>query len=348
MFKINKSKFGFGYKPMIIAEISANHNGSLKRAIKIVKKAAECGVDAIKLQTYTPDTMTLNSKKKDFFINDKKSLWYGKSLYNLYKQAYTPWEWHKTLFREARKLGLIYFSTPFDDTSVNFLKKFNLPIYKISSFENTDLRLIKLVAKTKKPMIISLGMANYREIKEAVFTARIYGCKKLVLLKCTSAYPAKHSDANLTTIPFLRKKFKCEVGISDHTMGISVALAATALRASVIEKHFTLSRKDGGPDAKFSLEPDELKSLVKEVKNVWSSLGKIKLDKTKSEEKNVKFKRSIYVSEDIEKGDKLSKNNIRIIRPGYGIKSKYYDNIIGKIAVKKILRGTALKFSYFK
>jgi pseudaminic acid synthase len=348
MFKINNSKFGFGYKPMIIAEISANHNGSLKRAIKIVKKAAECGVDAIKLQTYTPDTMTLNSKKKDFFINDKKSLWYGKSLYDLYKQAYTPWEWHKTLFREARKLGLIYFSTPFDDTSVNFLKKFNLPIYKISSFENTDLRLIKLVAKTKKPMIISLGMANYREIKEAVFTARKYGCKKLVLLKCTSAYPAKHSDANLTTIPFLRKKFKCEVGISDHTMGISVALAATALRASVIEKHFTLSRKDGGPDAKFSLEPDELKSLVKEVKNVWSSLGKIKLDKTKSEEKNVKFKRSIYVSEDIEKGDQLSKNNIRIIRPGYGIKSKYYDNIIGKIAVKKILRGTALKFSYFK
>jgi pseudaminic acid synthase len=348
MFKINNSKFGFGYKPMIIAEISANHNGSLKRAIKIVKKAAECGVDAIKLQTYTPDTMTLNSKKKDFFINDKKSLWYGKSLYDLYKQAYTPWEWHKTLFREARKLGLIYFSTPFDDTSVNFLKKFNLPIYKISSFENTDLRLIKLVAKTKKPMIISLGMANYREIKEAVFTARKYGCKKLVLLKCTSAYPAKHSDANLTTIPFLRKKFKCEVGISDHTMGISVALAATALRASVIEKHFTLSRKDGGPDAKFSLEPDELKSLVKEVKNVWSSLGKIKLDKTKSEEKNLKFKRSIYVSEDIEKGDQLSKNNIRIIRPGYGIKSKYYDNIIGKIAVKKILRGTALKFSYFK
>ena len=316
MFKINNSKFGFGYKQMIIAEISANHNGSLKRAIKIVKKAAECGVDAIKLQTYTPDTMTLNSKKKDFFINDKKSLWYGKSLYDLYKQAYTPWEWHKTLFREARKLGLIYFSTPFDDTSVNFLKKFNLPIYKISSFENTDLRLIKLVAKTKKPMIISLGMANYREIKEAVFTARKYGCKKLVLLKCTSAYPAKHSDANLTTIPFLRKKFKCEVGISDHTMGISVALAATALRASVIEKHFTLSRKDGGPDAKFSLEPDELKSLVKEVKNVWSSLGKIKLDKTKSEEKNVKFKRSIYVSEDIEKGDQLSKNNIRIIRPG--------------------------------
>jgi len=269
-------------------------------------------------------------------------------LYNLYKQAYTPWEWHKILFREARKLGLIYFSTPFDETSVNFLKKFNLPIYKISSFENTDLRLIKLVAKTKKPIIISLGMANYREIKEAVSTARKNGCKKLILLKCTSAYPAKHEDANLATIPFLRKKFKCEVGLSDHTMGISVALAATTLGASVIEKHFTLNRKDGGPDAKFSLEPDELKNLVKEVKNVWRSVGKIKLDRTRSEEKNVKFRRSIYVSEDIKKGEKLSKKNIRIIRPGYGIKSKYYDSIIGKISVKKILRGTALKFSYFK
>ena len=348
MLKIKNIKIGLGYKPIIIAEISGNHNGSLKRAIQIVRKAASCGADGIKLQTYTPDTMTLNSKKRDFFINDKKSLWYGKSLYNLYKSAQTPWEWHKVLFKEAKKLGLIYFSTSFDETSLKFLKQFNLPIHKVASFENTDLRLIKLVAQTKKPMIISLGMANYKEIKEAVLTAKKNGCKKLILLKCTSAYPAKYEDANLATIPFLRKSFKCEVGLSDHTLGISTALAATVFGASVIEKHFTLDRKSGGPDAKFSLEPPELKNLVNEVGNVWKSIGKINLQITKDEKKNLKFRRSIYASENIKKGDKLSKNNIRIIRPGYGIKSKYYDDIIGKKAIKKISKGTALKFSLYK
>ena len=348
MLKIKNKKIGLGYKPIIIAEISGNHNGSLKRAIQIVRKAAYCGADGIKLQTYTPDTMTLNSKKRDFFISDKKSLWYGKNLYNLYKSAHTPWEWHKTLFSESKRLGLIYFSTSFDETSLRFLKQFNLPIHKVSSFENTDLRLIKLVAKTKKPMIISLGMANYKEIKEAVHTAKKNGCKKLILLKCTSAYPAKHEDANLATIPFLQKSFKCEVGLSDHTLGISTALAATALGASVIEKHFTLDRKNGGPDAKFSLEPRELKNLVDEVDKVWKSIGKINFQITKSERKNLKFRRSIYVSENIKKGDKLSKDNIRIIRPGYGIKTKYYDNIIGKTVVRKISKGTALRFSFFK
>ena len=348
MLKIKNIKIGLGYKPIIIAEISGNHNGSLKRAIQIVRKAASCGADGIKLQTYTPDTMTLNSKKRDFFINDKKSLWYGKSLYNLYQSAHTPWEWHKVLFKESKKLGLIYFSTSFDETSLKFLKQFNLPIHKVASFENTDLRLIKLVAQTKKPMIISLGMANYKEIKEAVLTARKNGCKKLILLKCTSAYPAKYEDANLATIPFLRKSFKCEVGLSDHTLGISTALAATVFGASVIEKHFTLDRKSGGPDAKFSLEPPELKNLVNEVDNVWKSIGKINLQITKDEKKNLKFRRSIYASENIKKGDKLSKDNIRIIRPSYGIKSKYYDDIIGKKAIKKISKGTALQFSLFK
>ena len=304
MIKINKKNFiGLNQKPFIIAEMSANHNGSLKRAIEIVRKAAECGVSAIKLQTYTADTMTIKCKKKDFLISNKSIKKFGNNLYDLYKKAHTPWRWHDKIFKEAKKHGLICFSTPFDETSIKFLKKFNPPLYKIASFENTDLRLIKLLAKTKKPLIISLGMANIKEIEKSVKVARSYGCKKIILLKCTSSYPAQIKDSNLKTIPFLRKKFNCEVGLSDHTLGVSAAVAAVSLGATVIEKHFTLNNRGAGVDEEFSLSPEEMKKLVVQVNEAQKSLGSIQIKASRLEKKNLKYRRSIYAVKNILKGE---------------------------------------------
>ena len=339
---------GKRYKPFIIAELSGNHNGSINNAIKSIKAAADCGVDAIKLQTYTADTMTINSKKKDFLIKNKHSLWNGYSLYDLYKKAHTPWSWHKKLFNEAKKNGLIYFSTPFDESSINFLKQFKLPLYKVSSFENTDLRLIKLLARTKKPLIISLGLASLRQISEAIKTAKNNGAKKIILLKCTSDYPASNKNINLETIKFLKKKFKCEIGFSDHTKGIGAAVAAVANGATVIEKHFTHNKNVKSVDVEFSLGPSEMKSLVEETKNAWESQGKVKFSLSKSEKSNLKFRRSIYVIKKIKKGEKFSKQNLKCIRPGYGLNTKFFEKIINLKARKNIDRGTALKWNLIK
>jgi pseudaminic acid synthase len=341
-------KIGIKHKPFIIAEISGNHNGSLTNALKIVRSAAKCGVSAIKLQTYTADTMTINSKKKDFLIKDKNSLWKGYTLYNLYKKAHTPWNWHKAIFNEAKKNGILYFSTPFDHTAVKFLEKFNLPIYKVSSFENTDLRLIKIIAKTKKPLIISLGMANLKEINEAVKTARKNGCKKIILLKCTSDYPAKPEDANLISIEYLKKKFKCEVGLSDHTLGVATSVAAIARGATVIEKHFIYDKKLKGVDSKFSLDFKEMKRLVDESLCAWKSIGKVDFRPSKSERKNLKFRRSIYIVKDMKKGEKFSIENIKCIRPGYGVDTKHFDNILRKTAARSVTRGSAFQWSMVK
>ena len=327
---INKLKIGKKYKPYIIAEMSGNHNGSLSNAIKIVRAAAKAGVSAIKLQTYTADTMTINTRQKGFMINSESSLWKGYSLYDLYKKAHTPWSWHEPIFKEAKKLGLQYFSTPFDLTAIDFLKKFNLPIYKVASFENTDLRLIKFLAKTKKPLIISLGLATLKQIKDAVTTARKFGCKKLILLKCTSDYPAKAKDTNLNSIEFLKKKFGCEVGLSDHTKGIGVSVAAIAKGATVIEKHFTFDKKVKSVDSTFSLDTTGMKHLVKETNAAWEAEGKIEFFKSKAEKKNLIFRRSIYVVKNIKKGEKFTIENITVKRPGGGISPMKWPLLINK------------------
>ena len=331
-------------KPFIIAEMSGNHNQSLERAMKIVEAAAETGVDAIKLQTYTADTMTIDKDTDEFFIADKDSLWQGESLYNLYKKAYTPWEWQEKIFRRAEDLGLICFSTPFDDTSVDFLEGIGCPIYKIASFENIDLPLIRKVAKTGKPIIASTGMASVAELDEMVRTAKENGCEDLTLLKCTSSYPAMPEEINLKTIPHMKKLFNCRVGISDHTLGIGVAVASVALGATVIEKHFTLRRTDGGVDAAFSLEPQEMKQLVRECRRAWEALGDISYNVTAHEKKSLQFRRSLYIVEDMKAGDKFTKNNLKSIRPGFGISPKYYDCILGHKVHRDVKRGTALNW----
>lgn len=335
------------YSPFIIAEMSANHNQSLERALKIVDIAANVGVDALKIQTSKPDTMTLNLKDREFIIQDKNSLWEGKSLYELYQEAYTPWEWHKPIFDRCRELGIIGFSTPFDETSVDFLESLDVPCYKIASFENIDLPLIKKVASTGKPVIISTGMASLAELDEAVRTAREAGCKDLILLKCTSNYPASPENSNLRTIPHMKELFQCEVGLSDHTLGVGVAVASVAFGATVIEKHFTLNRAEGGVDAAFSLEPQEMKMLVEETKRAWQGLGKIQYGPTDKEKASLKFRRSIYVTEDLKAGDVLTKDNIRIIRPGYGLAPKYYNVLLGKKVKRDVRKGTAVTFDLF-
>lgn len=343
--KIANKIIGEGYPPFIIAEMSGNHNQSLDRALLIVEEAAKAGADAIKLQTYTADTMTLNLSKGEFFISDETSLWKGSSLYDLYEKAHTPWEWHKPIFARAKELGLIAFSTPFDETAVDFLEELNAPCYKIASFEIVDIQLIEKVAKTGKPIIMSTGMATVEEIKEAVDAARYSGCNDLILLKCTSAYPATSADANLNTMADMRERFNVQVGLSDHTMGIAVPIAATTLGATVIEKHFTLSRNDGGVDSAFSLEPEELKNLVVETKRAFESLGQVKYGGSKSEEKNKVFRRSLYAVKDIKNGEEFTQENIRAIRPGYGLPPKHYNEVIGKIAKSDIKLGTALNFN---
>lgn len=335
-------KIGQNYKPFIIAEMSGNHNKSLERALSIVEAAAKSGAQAIKLQTYTADTMTLNVKGGGFDITDAGSLWKGKNLYKLYQQAYTPWEWHKKIFLKCRELGILCFSTPFDETAVDFLEELNTPFYKIASFENTDLPLIKRIAKTGKPIIMSIGMATLGEIEEAVKTIEKNGGNDLVLLKCTSSYPANPLESNINSIPTIRKLFKCEVGISDHTMGIGVALASIGLGATVIEKHFTLARKDGGVDAAFSLESAELKSLVVESERAWQGLGEIKFKPSNSEKKSLQFRRSIYVAKNMNAGEVFTRETLRRVRPGYGLESKYYDMLLGRTVRVSVKKGTPL------
>ena len=336
---------GKNHQPFIVAEMSGNHNQSLERALKLVEAAAKAGVHALKLQTYTADTMTLNLNEGEFFINDPNSLWHGSSLYQLYQQAHTPWEWHQAIFDKCKELGIIGFSTPFDATAVDFLESLNVPCYKIASFENTDLTLIHKVASTGKPMIISTGMATIAELDETVRTAREDGCQDLILLKCTSTYPASPKDTNILTIPHLRNLFHVQVGLSDHTMGVGVSVASVALGATFIEKHFTLSRADGGVDSAFSMEPAEMKQLVTETKQAWQALGSISYGPTTGEKKSLVFRRSLYAIDDIKAGDVFSDKNIGAIRPGYGLPAKYLDTIIGRIAVADIKKGTAITWN---
>jgi len=331
---------GINHPPFIIAEMSGNHNQSLERALEIVEAAAKSGAHALKIQTYTADTMTLDSDQKDFAIDDKESLWTGNNLYKLYQQAYTPWEWHKPIFDRCRELGLIPFSTPFDETAVDFLEQLNTPFYKIASFENNYIPLIKKVAATGKPMIISTGMATIAELDETVRAAREAGCDDIILLKCTSTYPATPENTNIVTIPHMRELFNCQVGLSDHTMGTGVAVASIALGATVIEKHFTLSRADGGVDSAFSMEPDEMCSLVGETKNAWQALGAVTYGPTEKEKNSLKFRRSLYITKDLKQGDVLTKDNLRVIRPGYGLAPKYYEQFLGKKVARDVKAGT--------
>ncbi|MCF7800162.1 pseudaminic acid synthase [Candidatus Babeliales bacterium] len=344
MVKIDNKKIGRQYKPFIIAEMSGNHNQSLDIALQIVENAAKSGVDAIKLQTYTADTMTLDVQNDDFLIKDPKSLWSGQYLHKLYQQAYTPWEWHEAIFNRCKKLGIIGFSTPFDESAVDFLEKLNVPCYKVASFEINHLPLLKKIAKTNKPIIISTGRSSITDLDEAINAIKSENNNKIILLKCTSSYPADPKDSNILTIPHMRKLFGCQVGLSDHTLGIGVSVASVALGVTVIEKHFTLSRADGGVDSKFSLEPQEMKSLVEESYRAWQALGKINYCFTKSEEKSIQFKRSLYVAQDLKSGDILTKDNLRVIRPGYGLHPRYYGELLGKKVSCDIKKGTPVKW----
>lgn len=347
MMRLQNHTISTNNPPFIIAEMSANHNQSLERALKIVEAAAHAGAHAIKLQTYTPDTMTLDINKGEFVITDEKSLWKGRSLYDLYKEAHTPWEWHKPLFERARELGLIAFSTAFDETSVDFLEELNVPCYKIGSFENIDIPLIQRVASTGKPMIISTGMATIAELDETVRTARENGCQEIVLLKCTSTYPASPENTNLRTIPHMRKLFHCEVGLSDHTPGIGVALTSVGFGVAVIEKHFTLSRADGGVDAPFSIEPEELKNLVAETERAWQALGQIKYGPSPDEEKARLKRRSLYITKDLKAGEILTSSNLKSIRPGHGLSPRHFDMLLGKKTNIDVNKGTPVSWDLF-
>lgn len=346
--KIGNRRIGEGFEPFIIAEMSGNHNQSLERALSIVEAAAAAGAHAIKLQTYTADTMTLDLHGKDFLITDKGSPWYGDSLYDLYQQAFTPWEWHPPLFQRAKDLGLIAFSTPFDDTAVDFLETLDVPCYKIASFENSHIPLIQKVAATGKPIIISTGMASVATLGESVSEARMAGCKDLILLKCTSTYPASPENSNLRTIPHLRSLFNCEVGLSDHTMGIGAAVAAVALGATVIEKHFTLRRSDGGVDSIFSIEPEELSQLVVETSRAAQAIGEVSYGVSNAEEASAAFRRSLYITTDLEVGDALTENCVRAIRPGSGLPAKYLSVVYGMKVQRAVKRGTPLTWDLLK
>ena len=332
--------------PFIIAEMSGNHNGSLDRALAIVDAIADSGADAVKLQTYTADTMTLAISEGGFLIDDPTSLWRGRNLHSLYEEAHTPWEWHKPIFDRASDLGLLGFSSAFDSTSVDFLETLSVPLYKIASFENTDLPLIRKVASTGKPMIISTGLASVSEIEEAVTSAKEAGCKDLTLLKTTSSYPASPESTNILTIPHLSSLFNCRVGLSDHTLGIGVAVASVALGASVIEKHVTLDRNDGGVDSAFSLVPQELKALVEETRRAHQALGQVFYGPTDQEKNSLQFRRSIYFTSDLNFGSTLTRENIRIVRPGYGLSPKYMDMVLGKPLIRPAKRGEPLSWGH--
>lgn len=339
---IGNRKIGLDFKPFIIAEMSGNHNQSLERALEIVEAAATAGVDALKIQTYTPDSMTLDLEKDDFLISDPQSLWNGKSLYELYQEAHTPKPWHKPIFERCGELGLIGFSTPFDESAVDFLESLDVPCYKIASFENNYLDLIRKVASTGKPVIMSTGMASLAELDEAVSAAQSAGCKDLVLLKCTSSYPSTPEHTNLRTLPSLRALFNCEAGLSDHTGGIGVAVSSVALGCTVIEKHFTLSRADGGVDSAFSLEPQEMRALVVETERAWQALGKVMYGPTESEKKSLIYRRSLYIARDMQKGDMLTRESVRCIRPGLGLPPKCIDLVLGKRINRGVKRGTPM------
>lgn len=335
-------KIGNHFPPYIIAELSANHNGDINRAFEIMGAAKKAGADAIKLQTYTADTITINCHSEDFQIHG--GLWDGQNLYDLYKWAQMPWEWHKPLFDKARELDLTIFSSPFDFTAVDLLEDLNAPAYKIASFECIDLPLIKYVASTKKPMIISTGMADVNEIEEAIQTARDNGCEDLVVLHCVSGYPAPASDYNLATLPDMAKRFGVLTGLSDHTIDNTTAIAAVVLGACLIEKHVTLDRNGGGPDDSFSLEPKELAQLCRDSKTAWKALGQVNYERKESEKGNVKFRRSLYAVKEIQAGEIFTPENVRSIRPGFGLPPKYYEQVIGKVANKNIAKGTPMTF----
>jgi N-acetylneuraminate synthase len=336
---------GRDHPPFVIAEMSGNHNQSLDRALEIVDAAAASGAHALKLQTYTADSITLDVANGEFFINDELNLWKGNSLHQLYTQASTPYDWHEPIMRRARALGMLCFSTPFDESAVDFLETLDVPGYKIASFENIHLPLIRRVARTGKPMIISIGMATVSEIDEAVRAARGAGCRDLVLLKCTSTYPATPRNSNVLTIPHLREMFGCEVGLSDHTMGVGTSVAAVAHGATVLEKHFTLRRADGGVDSSFSLEPEEFTALVVETERAWQSLGIVTYGPTVAEEKSVVYRRSIYIAKDVKAGDVLTPENLRCVRPGLGLPPKFYDLLLGRRVNADARKGTPMSWS---
>lgn len=330
--------------PFIIAEMSGNHNGSLVRALELVEVAAQAGAHALKLQTYTADTMTIDCNEGEFFIENPNSLWKGESLYNLYQKAYTPWEWHEPIMQYSRELGMECFSSPFDASAVDFLESLNAPAYKIASFEILDLPLIRKAASTGKPLIMSTGMATEAEIEDAVQAARSAGCQELILLKCTSSYPADPAESHLRSIPYLQERFQVQVGLSDHTPGIGAPIAAVALGATIIEKHFTLARADGGVDSAFSLEPQELRQLVNESRLAHKALGTVQLGPSEIEKASLQFRRTLYVVEDIAPGEVFTEQNVRAIRPGLGLPPKHYDAILGQSAACIIKRGTALSW----
>lgn len=338
--KIGKFDVGPDHAPFVIAEMSGNHNGSLPRALEIVEAAARAGAHALKIQTYTADTMTIDLDKGEFYIQDPESLWKGTSLYHLYQEAHTPWEWHQPIFDLCNKLGMIGFSSPFDATAVDFLETLDVPCYKVASFENTDLPLIRKVAATGKPMIISTGMATLAELEESVQAAREAGCRDLVLLKCTSTYPASPENSHLATIPDLARRFACQVGLSDHTLGLGAAIASVALGATVIEKHFTLSRAEGGVDSAFSLEPEELGALVAETTRARQALGSVHYGPTEQEKKSLQFRRSLYIVKDLKAGEVLSPENLRAIRPGLGLAPKHLEALLGRPVKCDVKRGT--------
>jgi pseudaminic acid synthase len=343
--KIGTHAVGPGHRPFIIAEMSGNHNQSLERALAIVDAAADAGAHGLKIQTYTADTMTLDIKGGDFAIADGESLWKGRNLYQLYQEAHTPWEWHKDIFARARARGMVAFSTPFDETAVAFLESLEVPCYKIASFENTDIPLIERVAATGKPVIMSTGMASVAELHEAVSAATAAGCKDLILLKCTSTYPATPEDSHLQTIPHMRDLFDCQVGLSDHTMGCGVAVAAVTLGATVVEKHFTLARADGGVDSTFSLEPHEMSQLVTETERAWQSLGQVHYGTASArEEKSKQFRRSLYIARDVKAGDVLTPENLRSVRPGRGLATKHLKSLLGRRTRRSAPAGTPLSW----
>ncbi len=340
--KLPGVEFGADFPPYIIAELSANHNGDINTAFRLIEIAKESGADAIKIQTYRPDTITIDCNKEDFQIKD--GLWKGKSLYQLYEWAHTPWEWHQKLFEKAKEVGITMFSSPFDFTAVDLLEELDAPAYKIASFELVDLPLIRYVASKGKPMIMSTGMADEHEIQEAIDAAYGAGCKELVVLHCVSGYPAPAEDYNLATIPDMAKRFNVITGLSDHTIDNTTAVASVVLGANIIEKHITLDRNGGGPDDSFSLEPKDLVALCRDAKTAWMALGRVNYERKESEKGNLKFRRSLYVVKDVKKGEKLTSENVKSIRPGYGMAPKYYDDILGKHARVDLKYGTPLSF----
>lgn len=339
---IEDRRIGQDYPPYVIAELSANHNGVLQKALDTISEAKKCGADAIKLQTYSADTMTIDCDSSDFIING--GLWGGYKLYDLYQEAQTPFEWHKAMFDHARDVGITCFSTPFDETAVDLLEDLNVPAYKVASFEVTDLPLIRYIAATKKPIIMSTGMANLREVEEAVAAAREAGCNDLILLHCISSYPAPVDQSNLLTIPNMRKHFGVQVGLSDHSITNTASIVATGLGATLIEKHFILDRNDKGPDSQFSIEPPELRSLCATTKDAWSSLGRAGYDRKPAEEANIKFRRSLYFVKDLKAGQTVSKEDVRRIRPGFGLAPKFEASVIGKTMKSDVTRGTAVNW----